>query len=52
LGTYVVLTGNIVNHLRSDYFTSRDDTGEVRVEIEPGIWNGRAPSHRKRKSSY
>ena len=32
LGSYVTLTGHIVNHQRSDYFTFRDDTGEIRVE--------------------
>ena len=34
LGSYVVLTGNVVSHLRGDYFTFRDTTGEIRVEIE------------------
>jgi uncharacterized protein (TIGR00156 family) len=38
LGTYVTLTGNIVNHLRGDYFTFRDATGEIRVEIEGPLW--------------
>lgn len=41
LGTYVTLTGNIVNHLRSDYYTFRDDTGEIRVEIATLVWRGR-----------
>lgn len=40
LGTYVVLTGNIVSHERSDYFTFQDATGQVRVEISPGVWRG------------
>ncbi len=41
VGTYVTLTGHIVNHQRSDYFTFRDDTGEIRVEIAPNVWQGR-----------
>ncbi len=39
--TYVTLTGNIVAHLREDYYTFRDQTGEVRVEIEPEVWRNR-----------
>lgn len=41
VGTYAVVTGQIINRLREDYYTLRDDTGEVRVEIAPGIWNNR-----------
>ncbi|MGE3993569.1 YgiW/YdeI family stress tolerance OB fold protein [Pseudorhodoplanes sp.] len=41
LGRYVVVTGNIVSHQRGDYFTSRDKTGEIRVESEPNVWQGR-----------
>lgn len=41
VGTYVTLTGNIVNHQRGDYFTFRDNTGEMRVEIESNVWAGR-----------
>lgn len=41
LGSYVTLTGNIVNHLRGDYYTFRDETGEIRVEIAPSLWGGR-----------
>jgi len=39
--TYVTVTGNIVSHLRGDYFTFRDGTGEIRVEIEPEVWRNR-----------
>ena len=39
--TYVTVTGNIVSHLREDYYTFRDQTGEVRVEIEPPVWRNR-----------
>lgn len=38
VGAYVTVTGNIVAHLREDYYTFRDQTGEVRVEIEPEVW--------------
>ncbi len=41
LGSYVVLTGNIITHLRSDYFTFQDQTGTVRVEVSPELWAGR-----------
>nr|WP_207188055.1 NirD/YgiW/YdeI family stress tolerance protein [Thiorhodovibrio winogradskyi] len=39
--TYVTVTGNILSHLREDYYTFRDQTGEVRVEIEPPVWQNR-----------
>lgn len=39
--TYVTVTGNIVARLREDYYTFRDETGEVRVEIEPPVWQNR-----------
>lgn len=42
LGSYVTLTGHIVAHQRSDYFTFRDKTGEIRVEVEGPVWQGRA----------
>ena len=41
LGTYVTVTGNIVDHQRRDFFTFRDATGDIRVEIDPGVWQGR-----------
>lgn len=41
LDTVVTLTGNIVNHIRDDYYTFRDGTGEMRVEIERDVWRGR-----------
>lgn len=41
LGSYVTVVGNIVNHQRGNYFTFRDTTGELRVEIEPAVWAGR-----------
>lgn len=42
LGSYVALTGHIVAHQRSDYFTFRDKTGEICVEVESPAWQGRA----------
>jgi uncharacterized protein (TIGR00156 family) len=39
--TYVTVTGNIVAHLREDYYTFRDQTGEIRVEIETPVWRNR-----------
>jgi uncharacterized protein (TIGR00156 family) len=41
LGSYVTLTGHVVNHLRDEYFTFRDDSGEIRVEIDSDTWQGR-----------
>ena len=41
VGSYVTLTGNIVTHLREEYFTFRDASGEVRVEIDEKLWQGR-----------
>jgi uncharacterized protein (TIGR00156 family) len=44
LGSYVTLTGNVVAHQREDYFTFRDASGEIRVEIAPRIWQGQKVS--------
>jgi len=41
LGSYVIVTGNIVAHQREDYFTFRDRTGEIRVEIGSSVWQNR-----------
>lgn len=41
LGSYVTVTGNVVEHLRGEYFTFRDRTGDIRVEIESSVWQGR-----------
>lgn len=41
LGSYVTVTGHIVAHQRGDYFTFRDATGEIRVEIEGPVWQNR-----------
>jgi uncharacterized protein (TIGR00156 family) len=42
LGTYVTVTGRIVAHQRGDYYSFRDDTGEIRVEVDSATWRGRA----------
>jgi len=44
LGSYVTVTGHVVAHLRGDYYTFRDSSGEIRVEIESPVWQGRAVS--------
>ena len=41
LGTYVTVTGNIVAHQRQNDFPFRDGTGEIRVEVEESVWQGR-----------
>jgi uncharacterized protein (TIGR00156 family) len=41
IGSYVTVTGSIVSHQREDYYTFRDSTGEIRVEIPPSVWQGR-----------
>jgi len=40
-GSHVTLTGNIVTHLGRDYFTFRDASGDLRVEIDDDIWRDR-----------
>jgi uncharacterized protein (TIGR00156 family) len=39
-GSYVTLEGNIVAHLREEYYSFADDTGEIRVEIPGGTFGG------------
>lgn len=41
LGSYVTLTGHVVAHQRSSYFTFRDGSGDIRVEIDNDVWNNR-----------
>jgi uncharacterized protein (TIGR00156 family) len=43
-GTYVTLEGNIVAHLREDYFTFRDASGEIRVEVDEDAFQNRPVS--------
>jgi uncharacterized protein (TIGR00156 family) len=37
---HVVLQGYIANHVRSDHYTFRDDTGSIVVEIDDDEWRG------------
>ena len=37
-GSYVTLTGHIIAHEREDYYTFRDATGTIRVEIDHKLW--------------
>ena len=39
VGTYAVVTGQIINQIREDYYTFRDGTGDIRIEIAPNVWN-------------
>jgi uncharacterized protein (TIGR00156 family) len=39
-GSYVTLEGNIVAHLREEYYSFSDGTGEIRVEIPGGTFGG------------
>jgi uncharacterized protein (TIGR00156 family) len=41
LGTYLTLTGRIVSRERENYFTFRDATGTIRVEIDYPDWQNR-----------
>lgn len=41
VGTYVTVTGNLASHQRENYYTFRDKTGEIRVEIQPDVWQNR-----------
>ncbi len=41
IGSYVTVTGNIVSHLRENYYNFRDETGEIRVEIQVSVWQNR-----------
>lgn len=40
VGSYVTLTGNIVEHLREEYFTFRDGSGSIRVEVPANVFRG------------
>jgi uncharacterized protein (TIGR00156 family) len=41
VGTYATVTGRIINQLREDYYTFQDETGEIRIEVSPALWNNR-----------
>lgn len=38
--TPVTLTGYIVNQIDHDEFTFKDETGEIRIDVEDHAWNG------------
>lgn len=40
IGRYLTLTGTIVSHMRGDYYMFQDETGQIRVEIAPGVFAG------------
>lgn len=40
IGTYLTLEGNLVSHLREDYYMFRDASGEMRVEISQRRFGG------------
>jgi len=39
-GTYVTMDGNIIAHLREDYYQFSDGSGEIRLEIPSGTFGG------------
>lgn len=41
LGRYFTVNGKIVAHQRENYYIFRDGSGEMRVEIEPALWQNR-----------
>lgn len=44
IGTYANITGNIINRLHEEYYTFRDSTGEIRVEIAENVWQNQQVS--------
>ena len=38
IGSYVTLSGHILEHQRSDYYTFQDATGQIRIEISSSVW--------------
>jgi len=47
-GTDVTLTGYVVERLREDDYTFRDDSGSIRVEISPRLFGGRTVTPQQR----
>jgi uncharacterized protein (TIGR00156 family) len=41
LGKYFTVEGKIVAHQRQNYYSFRDGSGEIRVEIDPALWQDR-----------
>lgn len=40
-GTHVTLTGSLVSHVRGEFYTFRDASGEMRVEVDHKLWQNR-----------
>ena len=40
-GQNVTLEGFVIEHLRANYYTFRDATGEIRVKIDRHLWRNR-----------
>ena len=38
--SWVIATGNIINSVGKEYYTFRDSSGEISVEIEREVWRG------------
>jgi uncharacterized protein (TIGR00156 family) len=43
-GSYVTLTGYILNHKSKNYFMFSDGTGEIRIEVDGSVWSGQQVS--------
>jgi len=41
LGRYFTVEGKVVAHQRQNYYSFRDGSGEIRVEIDPALWQNR-----------
>jgi uncharacterized protein (TIGR00156 family) len=41
LGRYFTVEGKVVAHQRQNYYTFSDGSGEIRVEIDPALWQNR-----------
>ncbi|MEY4506948.1 MAG: hypothetical protein RL297_1526 [Pseudomonadota bacterium] len=40
-GNQVTLNGNLVSHVRGEYYMFRDASGEMRVEVDNKLWQNR-----------
>lgn len=40
-GSDVTVTGNIVAHLEGEKYRFRDESGDIRIEVEHALWQGR-----------
>jgi uncharacterized protein (TIGR00156 family) len=44
----VILTGNIIRALGDEWYRFRDETGEIFIEIDRGLWHGLSVSENDR----